>query len=100
MANNAHVSEVEVSTSTVMLLNERSTPSFNKLDNIPEGIFRSVKINASIVPMLGKIIPEPFAIPAILILLPSILHVVDAPFEKVSVVRIAFATSSQELFFL
>ena len=50
-----------------------------------------VKINPNIVAMSGAIMPEPLAIPMMLISTPSILHVLITTLGKVSVVLIACA---------
>ena len=55
-----------------------------------------MKINPSIVPILGNIIPEPFAIPITLKFLFSTLNLDFAPLINVSVVHIDSATSFHE----
>ena len=91
----ATISFVEVSPSTVMELNVVATTFFNIAFKNTAGMLASVKINANIVAILGAIIPEPLAIPDILINLLPILHSSYASFGLVSVVIIALAALNQ-----
>ena len=63
--------------------------------NTTDEISASVKINENMVAKLGAIIPEPFAIPAILTILSPILISEKATFGLVSVVKIAVAVFNQ-----
>ena len=58
----------------------------------------SVKINASIVAILGAIMPDPLAMPLINTDLLFTLTLVPTPFINVSVVQIAFAADFQSEF--
>ena len=88
------MSEVEVSLSTVMALNEASVASASKGCRMAAGRAASVTTKASMVAMSGAIIPEPLAIPAMVTGTPSIWHLAAAPLGKVSVVMIARAAAS------
>ena len=68
--------EVEVGVSFV---------SFNKKLRILIGKGKSVKINPNIVPILGNIIPEPFAIPTTLKFLFSTLNLDFAPIKLLDI---------------
>jgi hypothetical protein len=59
------VSEVEVSLSTVMALNEPRTPFASSACRTGAGIGASVKTKESIVAMSGAIMPAPLAMPLI-----------------------------------
>ena len=74
VANILTISFVDVSLSTVIELNVVEVTFFKIAFKKTEGIFASVNTNANMVAMLGAIIPEPFAIPEILIILFPILH--------------------------
>ena len=86
--NTKTISLVEVSPSTLIALKVFSTFFFKIEFKTGWEILASVKIKPSMVPILGKIIPEPFAIPEILTTLPFILKVSNAIFAIVSVVII------------
>ena len=88
------MSFVEVSPSTEIALKVFSTLFRKKEFKSVEEIFASVKIKPSIVPMLGKIIPEPLAIPAIFTSLPLILKVEQDILAIVSVVIIVCAATT------
>ena len=62
----ATISFVEVSLSTVIALKVLDRTLFKYLFNKSEDISASVKIKENMVAKLGAIIPDPFAIPAIL----------------------------------
>ena len=91
------MSFVDVSPSTLIALKVLSKLFFKANFNKCFEIFKSVKINPSIVPMLGKIIPEPLAIPAILIFFLFMKKEFLLNFGIVSVVIIALAACSQFL---
>ncbi len=65
VAISSTVSDVEVSESTVVQLNDRSTPCFSSFCNTAAGIFASVNTKHSIVAMSGAIMPLPLAMPVI-----------------------------------
>ena len=73
VANRSSVSLVDVSLSTVMLLNEDFTPSDNNSCNTGADRVASVKTNARSVAMSGAIIPDPLAIPLTVTLRPPIV---------------------------
>jgi len=86
-------SEVEVSLSTVMQLNERCTDFASSACSTGAAIGASVNTNDSIVAMSGAIMPAPFAMPLMeTSASPSVIRCV-ATLGKVSVVRIARAAS-------
>src|SRR3990170_6303405 len=87
------VSFVLVSPSTVIILNDLSADSFSAIFKSLGEIAISVVIKDSIVASLGYIIPEPFAIPPILIDSLPYLYSTAATFETISVVIIASAAS-------
>ena len=94
VAKSNTISFVEVSPSTEMALKVFSTFFCKKEFKTVEDIFASVKIKPSIVPILGKIIPEPLAIPAIFTSLPFILKVEHDILAIVSVVIIECAATT------
>ena len=65
---------MDVSLSTVIELKVVETVLFKRALRNGEGISASVKINASIVAILGAIMPEPFAMAEIFTALFPILH--------------------------
>ena len=87
------MSDVEVSLSTVILRKASSFAASTKVCRIGAGRAASVTMKASIVAMSGWIIPEPFAMPAILTSLPPMVVAANAPLGKVSVVMIASAAA-------
>ena len=89
------VSLVDVSPSTVILLNDLSTAFFKADCNVFLSTAASVTINASIVAIFGHIIPAPLAMPKAVISLPPILHFSNAIFGNASVVIIALTASFQ-----
>ena len=92
------MSFVDVSPSTVMLLNDFSIEEFNIRFKVSEDKFASVNKNASIVAMFGAIMPEPLHIPTILCFLFPINVSLKKPLGKVSVVVIALANANQSSF--
>ena len=94
VASSRSVSEVEVSLSTVMALNEASVASAKSGCRIEAGRAASVTAKASMVAMSGAIMPEPLAMPAMVTATPSISTLAAAPLGKVSVVMIARAAAS------
>ena len=95
VATSAQASLVEVSPSTVMRLKLASTASPTIERNARGSTAASVAMNASIVAMSGRIIPEPLAIPVTVTVRPPRSRVRDAPLGTVSVVAMAAAASSQ-----
>ena len=87
------VSEVEVSLSTVIQLKVSSFKSATTDCRSFLSINASVNIYTSIVPIFGAIIPDPFAMPEIVISVPLKSNLILLPFGKVSVVIIALAAS-------
>ena len=83
-----------MSLSTVIALNERSAPAARSACRAGAAIAASVTTKASMVAMSGAIMPEPFAMPAMVTAAPSISAVAKAPLGKVSVVMIARAAAS------
>ena len=65
MANSSSVSEVEVSLSTVIALNEPCTDFESSACSAGAAIGASVNTNESMVAMSGAIMPAPFAMPLI-----------------------------------
>ena len=86
------VSFVLMSLSTESILNEASTASFSAESSAAGVKDISVTIKQSIVAMLGRIIPAPFAIAAIVPVFELIRIFFANDFAKVSVVIIASAT--------
>ena len=95
VANIATISFVEVSLSIVIALNVFAKTLFKYLFKVTEEISASVNMNENMVAKFGAIIPEPFAIPAILTFLSPNLISIKATFGLVSVVIIAEATFIQ-----
>ncbi len=94
MANSSSVSEVELSLSTVIALNEASVASPSSACSTGAGMAASVTTKANIVAMSGAIMPEPLAMPASVTGTPSIVQRAAAPFGNVSVVMIAPAAAA------
>ena len=82
-----------MSESTVMALNERSTPLPSSACSAGAAIGASVKTNDSIVAMSGAIMPAPLAMPLIVTSASPSLTRAVATLGKVSVVMIARAAS-------
>ena len=82
------ISFVLVSPSQLIALNVVSIFFFSNFCKMFEERFASVKTYPRVVAMLGKIMPDPFAIPYILILTLPILHSSIASFGTKSVVII------------
>ena len=97
VANTNTVSLVEVSPSTVMELNERRFASSSSGCSTVAESAALVKTNASMVAMLGAIMPEPLAMPLMIISVSPICAVRVADLAKVSVVMIDLAAWSHEL---
>ncbi len=93
MAKAISVSEVEVSLSTVMQLNERSTDLASIACSAGAAIAASVKTKASMVAISGAIMPAPLAMPLMTTSASPILTRAVATLGKVSVVMIARAAS-------
>jgi hypothetical protein len=91
------VSEVEVSPSTVIALNEPRLASASSAWSRPAGSVASVNRKASMVAMSGWIMPEPLQMPQIVTSRSPIVVRARLPLAKVSVVMIALAASSQAL---
>src|SRR3989338_8562447 len=83
-ANMITVSFVLVSLSTVIMLNDLFTDSLSAIFNNPCDMAISVVIKDSIVASRGYIIPDPFAIPPILIDFPPHLYSTALTFGVVS----------------
>ena len=94
VAKSISVSDVEVSLSTVMQLNEASTPRDSSACSAGAAIGASVKTKLSIVAMSGAIMPAPLAMPLIVTGTPPISAVAVASLGKVSVVMMARAASA------
>ena len=95
------ISLVDVSLSMVIALNVFAAAFLSKDFKIFEDKSASVNMNESMVAKFGAIIPEPFAIPQILIVLFPIVISSYANFGFVSVVIIAEAVFNQiNLFWL
>jgi hypothetical protein len=91
------VSDVDVSLSTVMQLNERSVDLASSPLRTGAAIAASVNTKASIVAMSGAIMPAPLAMPLIEASLSPIFARAVATLGKVSVVMIARAASISPL---
>ena len=78
-----------------MASKERSAPRVSRTRNTSAGSFASVKTKASMVAMSGAIMPEPLAMPLIVIVVSPIGTVRLAPLAKVSVVMMAWAAAGQ-----
>ena len=91
------MSFVEVSPSTVIILKVRSTTSFRVFCNSFGSMATSVAINASMVAILGWIIPDPLAMPPMLISWPSSSNSRKPSLGKVSVVSMALAANEPAL---
>ena len=85
------MSLVDMSPSTVMVLNVSSTASASAACSTAGATVASVVMKQSIVAMLGWIIPDPFAIAANFTALPPMSISRNATFVRRSVVRIASA---------
>ncbi|KAH3669484.1 hypothetical protein OGAPHI_001605 [Ogataea philodendri] len=95
LAMAAIVSLVDMSVSTAIQLNERSTVYLSILFKADGVIGASVTKKPSNVAILGQIIPAPLDRPAIEYLTPSNSKLFDTSLGNVSVVMIPFAHSSQ-----
>src|SRR5882724_141094 len=93
LAMTATVSLVEVSLSTVMRLNERSTVRLSTGSSAPRATAASVVTKQNIVAMWGSIMPTPLAIPPRVTVRPPISQRSAASFVRVSVVRMASAAA-------
>ncbi len=79
----------------VTALKVSSTPARNSALSTAGAIGASVKMNDSIVPMSGAIMPAPLAMPQMVTAVRFIPTIAAAPFGNVSVVMIAFAAVCQ-----
>src|SRR5881628_123997 len=93
LAMTATVSLVDVSLSTVMRLNERSTARLRIGSSAPRATAASVVTKQNIVAMWGSIMPTPLAIPPRVTVRPPISQRSAASFVRVSVVRMASAAA-------
>ena len=84
-----------MSPSMVTALKVSSTPSRSSALSTAGAIGASVKMNDSIVPMSGAIMPAPLAMPQIVTAVRFMPTMAAAPFGKVSVVMIALAAECQ-----
>ena len=95
VANSSSVSEVDVSLSTVMALNEPCTDFDSMACSAGAAIGASVKTKESMVAMSGAIMPAPLAMPEMRTRTPPISASAVATLGNVSVVMMARAASSQ-----
>ncbi len=94
VAKSISVSEVDVSLSTVMALNEVSTERDSSACRASRATGASVKTKLSMVAMSGAIMPAPLAMPLIVTATPPISACAVASFGNVSVVMMARAASA------
>ena len=94
VAKSIRVSDVEVSLSTVMQLNEVSTPRDSRACSTGAAMGASVKTKLSMVAMSGAIMPAPLAMPLRVTGTPPRSTVAVASLGKVSVVMMARAASA------
>src|SRR5690606_26696178 len=97
LAMTATISLVEVSPSTVIMLKDLSTQYLSVSCSRFSSMAKSVTTQASMVAILGWIIPEPLATPPRFTVSPSATKSTNRSLAKVSVVRIAFATKEPAL---
>ena len=95
VATSRHVSEVEVSLSTVMALKLLSVASLSKGRKRRAGSAASVNTKASMVAISGAIMPDPLAMALMRIFCLPIFAVRVAPLANVSVVIMACAAPGQ-----
>ena len=95
VATKTTASLVEVSPSTVIRLKDLPLAFLRAACNSSSSIAASVATKPNIVAIFGLIIPEPLQIPVIVTCDPLISHCIEAPLERVSVVKIPSAASCQ-----
>ena len=95
LASTTHMSLVEVSPSTVTRLKVRATTSWRASLSISWVMAQSVVTKASMVPMLGWIMPEPLAMAPRRTSLPPMVRETAISFFTVSVVMMAWAAVSE-----